>query len=192
MTVTQKEFVESVVLEHNEKHFELNYTKGLLKYRNVISSTRGGERFPDGFFDEKEYIMTQKECHECRKLIDDFIKNATWKHELELLPPGASRDEYCRMVYSSGMTLYYTNTLISCSGYGVETLPSEPTFIKLFKYLNRLCKVLKFTKEVDTQKVVNVTYDQRYFNETLWMCPNCKTFNLYEHKNCIKCGTPNM
>lgn len=174
--------IQKIILEYENKHIEFITENAKIEYRNVISPTEGRLSFPDGFFDEKYFSIPDSEEQKCREIIENCLCRLPLKNKIDMLPPGATYNVYLHLVDKGNNNFYYSAT------YTI-TEQVEPLFFELFTFFEKYCDFPKrqIYNSVDFTGGT-VRLDERYFNETLWLCPQCNNGNLFEHKRCVFCG----
>lgn len=186
------ELLREITIEYRGKRIVYEINQGLITYKNIISPRDGGRHFPKGYFDVKTVALPENARKEIHKLIDTVTSQLPFVDTLALLPDGASHDALLICTKNTGNQIFYTNRHLSETGFSVRTEPISAPFLELFNVLSAFCK---FVPEVDVFSVNSHVdkydlQDDRYFNETLWLCDKCFAGNLMEQRSCIKCGTP--
>lgn len=182
--------INTIVLEFDETHIEVNFVNKQLTYRHVTSSTRGGERFPEGYFDNHNIEINNAVFLQIKDQLQECISKLPFERELEFLPPGASRKAYMRYVDIKGNNYHYSTAHISKSGFSVESTPVHKEFKCLYEILLSQCEFPEFgiANYACCDSMLQNNSDSRYFEETLWLCKKCGSGNLFENSICINCG----
>lgn len=183
--------IATVILESEGTHIKVSFADKILSYRHITSSARGGEWFPDGYFDTHSVSIDDHLEEQIKAQCQKCINTMSFQSNLAPLPPGASPDAYMRYVDAKGTSRYYSNVYLSREGFSVDctTVPKE--FTAFFDLLSSQCFFPEYQPKTAGSEIISPEQqheDPRYFEETLWRCDNCGTANLFSNRACVKCG----
>jgi hypothetical protein len=186
--------MDKIILEYSGKYIEYNVNSLEIKYGNSMPPFRPiTYSYPDGYFDEKHFFVSSAEKSDCWKTVKKCLKNLPLDRNIDLLPCGAERNVCLYLVDKRNNWFYYSDTHATRGGFSVTTEPVEPSFFELVNFFEKYCDFPQWEfpqREIydSVDPTEQSTLDERYYNETLWMCPQCHKGNLFEHERCAFCG----
>lgn len=176
-----------VILCHDHKHIEYDVTKAEIKYQNVVSAARCRQSFPEGCFEEKCFNLSDEDELKCRGIIEKCICRLPVVNKLEIFD-GASHKLYLCMVDKSNRAFYYSRSHGTTKDFTVKEDQSALLFFELFDFLEKYCDFPSLVEYDPSDFTAQPILDEQYYEETLWLCPQCGRGNLFKHKRCRFCG----
>lgn len=186
-----QEFAEPVyvVLEYQQRHMEISLMNRMVELKRIISPTRGGEWFPNGYFDKRTVTVDDHVFEQLQEQLQICLRSLPFRKEAASIPPGASYDAYLRILGRGMETYEYTTTAWSAEGTCLESTSVHEAFLELYELVSSQIDFPDRESDVRMEPAQErEIYDSRYFEETLWMCEKCGAGNLLENRKCVKCG----
>lgn len=179
-----------ILVQYQEKHIVYLVQQGLIRYRNVIAPRDGGINFPEGYFDVKTQKLSEDEKQQVNFILEKAFSNLLFLGALDTLPLEASAEHVIICTKTTGARVCYSNRISDKSEHSVCAESISPTFLELFHVLSGFCDFMICPAPITSEACIDDVQpqDQRYFEETLWLCKKCSAGNLMEHRYCVKCG----
>lgn len=123
----------------NDKRISFFPAEGVITCRNTCSPRDGGLHFPEGYFAERKVTLSPSEAKLYRTVADQVLAQLPLTTDVDILPPGATYDNFLTLELMDGNDLYYTNTHVSDEGFSLEEEPLHPEFLNLYDILRKHC-----------------------------------------------------
>ena len=128
--------IDFLVLETYGHHIELNISKKVLRYKNVISPSQSTQTFPEGYFEENTTIIEEDDFNRISNLFDLIFQMVLFTNQLEACK-GKIESTYLR-IECKGISLYYAGMDKSRFLFRKEKFKTEK-YISLVRLLESKC-----------------------------------------------------
>lgn len=179
------------VMEYKEKHMAVDFINRRLTYHYVTSSTYAAGYFPPRYFDKHSIDLDKKAVSEIRKQLKNCIRELPLERVWEFLlyPVGSSDRAYLRCVDAKGNQYTYSTVKITQEKGSAIRIDVHEAYMAFYQFLLKWCDFPEYKPEDWAVSKRTKKEDNRYADETIWLCNACGSGNLMEHKCCVTCGT---